>query len=214
MPDVAVGHQGHLRLMNELDRILDRDDMARRGAVAMIDHGGERGRFAGARGAHHQHHAALGHHDFLERLGQPQLLETRHLVGNGSDDHADIQLLHEHVDPKARDDPGSPSEKLHSSSLANSARWRSLMMACASSRVTSAVNFWVASGCILPWIFMLGGKSFETNRSEPPARVIAVEQLDHVGLGLFFAQRHVPPFTAGFRSANIGRGPAAGPRRS
>ncbi len=38
---------------------------------------------------------------------------------------------------------------------------------------------------------MLGGKSFETNKSEPPARVIAAEQLDHVGLGLFFAQRHV-----------------------
>ena len=57
------------------------------------------------------------------------------------------------------------------------ARWRSLMMACASSRVTSAVSFWVASGCIFPWIFMLGGKSFETNRSEPPARVIAPSSL-------------------------------------
>ena len=40
--------------------------------------------------------------------------------------------------------------------------------------VPEVAGLWVASGCIFPWIFMLGGKSFETNKSEPPARVIAM----------------------------------------
>ena len=44
----------------------------------------------------------------------------------------------------------------------------------ASLRVTSAVNFCAVKGRMVPCSFMLGGKSFETNRSEPPPLLIAV----------------------------------------
>ena len=67
--------------------------------------------------------------------------------------------------------------KLHSISLANSSRWRSFIRECAKLLVTSAVSFWFAIGCIMPCVFMLGGKSLEMNRSDPPARVIAVSSL-------------------------------------
>jgi hypothetical protein len=48
------------------------------------------------------------------------------------------------------------------------------MSAIASLRVTSAVNLWLVKGRMVPCSFMLGGKSFETNRSEPPDLLIAV----------------------------------------
>jgi hypothetical protein len=41
-------------------------------------------------------------------------------------------------------------------------------------RVTSAVNFWLVKGRMVPCSFILGGKSMDTNRSEPPALLIAV----------------------------------------
>ena len=53
---------------------------------------------------------------------------------------------------------------------------------------------WSVSGFMLPFDFMLGGKSLAMKRSEPPAWLIAVEQLVHVGAGLFFGQGgHVSP---------------------
>jgi len=100
--DIAMRDQRQLRLMHEFHWIFHRDDVARRGAVAVIDHGGERCRFAAAGGADHEHHAALGHHHVLESLGQPVLFDGRHIGGNGSDDHADVLLLYEHVDAVTR----------------------------------------------------------------------------------------------------------------
>ena len=78
---------------------------------------------------------------------------------------------------RKRATPGMDMAKLHSSSLANSSRWRSFMSACASSLVTSDVSFCEVMGCMEPFVFMLGGKSLEMNRSDPPARVIAVNSL-------------------------------------
>ncbi len=40
--------------------------------------------------------------------------------------------------------------------------------------MTSPVSFWLVSGFIAPCTFMLGGKSLEMNRSEPPAWLMAV----------------------------------------
>ena len=67
--------------------------------------------------------------------------------------------------------------KLHSISLANSSRWRSFIIACASMRVTSPLSFCAVIGCMLPCAFMLGGKSAEMNRSEPPALLMAASSL-------------------------------------
>jgi len=58
--------------------------------------------------------------------------------------------------------------------LANSSRWRSFINESASCRATVDVNFCGAIGCILPWVFMVGGKSAEMNKSDPPARHMAV----------------------------------------
>ena len=69
----------------------------------MIDHGGERSRLSGARGAHDQHQAALGHHDLFEGVRQAELREVGNLVGNGADHHADILLLNKHIHPETRD---------------------------------------------------------------------------------------------------------------
>ena len=84
---------------------------------------------------------------------------------------------------------GMAMAKLHSNSLANSSRCRSFMMELASARVTSPVSFCEPSGCILPCSLRLGGKSFEMNRSEPPALVMARQQFMQKALGLLFSQR-------------------------
>ena len=44
--DFAMGDQRLMRLVHEFNGVLHRDDMARRGAIAVIDHGGESGRFS------------------------------------------------------------------------------------------------------------------------------------------------------------------------
>ena len=46
--------------------------------------------------------AALGHHNFFQALRQSEFREIGYFVGNGSDYHTDVLLLHEHIDPKAR----------------------------------------------------------------------------------------------------------------
>ena len=60
-------------------------------------------------------------------------------------------------------------------------------------RATSPVNFWLVNGCIAPCILMLGGKSLDMNRSDPPALLIAVSNLviwalacSSVRLGILF----------------------------
>jgi len=58
-----------MRLMDEFHRIFDGDDVAGGGAVAVIDHGGERGRFSRAGGANDQNEAPLGHDDLLQSIG-------------------------------------------------------------------------------------------------------------------------------------------------
>ena len=59
-----------LRRVHVLDRVLDRDDVAGRGAVAVVDHRRQRGRLARAGAADDQHQPALGHHDVLQHFGQ------------------------------------------------------------------------------------------------------------------------------------------------
>ena len=58
--DLALGDDALLVRVDELDRILDGDDVAGGGLVAVVDHGRQGGRLARAGGAGDQHQAALG----------------------------------------------------------------------------------------------------------------------------------------------------------
>src|SRR5574340_46359 len=49
--DFALRHDGFLVVVDELDRVFDTDDVAGMDAVAMVDHGRQRGGFTGAGGA-------------------------------------------------------------------------------------------------------------------------------------------------------------------
>ena len=76
-----------------------------------------------------------------------------------------------------RDTPDSAIAKFDSRSFANSARCLSFISASASFAVTAPVSFCSVSGVICPCAFMLGGKSWAMNRSDPPAFTIAASSL-------------------------------------
>ena len=78
---------------------------------------------------------------------------------------------------RKRETAGMEIAKLHSISLANSARWLSFISECASIRVTSGVSFWLVIGFIAPCDFMLGGKSLAMKRSDPPAWLMVASSL-------------------------------------
>ncbi len=175
--DLTVRDQRLLRLVHELHRIFHRHDVAGGRAIAMIDHRRKRRRFARARGADHQHEAALGHHDFLERVRQAELRHIRNFVGDRADHHAHVLLLLEHVHAKARHARHGHRE-VALQLFRNSSRWRMFMSALASSRVTSPFSFWLVRGFISPRIFMLGGKSLEMKRSGAAGLTHGGQQLD------------------------------------
>ena len=78
---------------------------------------------------------------------------------------------------RKREIPGIEIAKLHSISLANSARCVSFISELARMRVTSGLSFCCVSGFIAPCDFMLGGKSAEMKRSDPPAWLIVANSL-------------------------------------
>jgi hypothetical protein len=96
--DFALVDDRTLVRVQELDRVLDRHDVIRRGLVAMVDHRGDRSRLAGARGADHQDEPALHHDEVLEHLGQAELVELRHVGADVAQHHCGIAALVEHVD--------------------------------------------------------------------------------------------------------------------
>ena len=56
--DLPLGNHGFAVGIDELDRVLQREDMLVHSAVDVVDHGGERGGFAAARGTRNQDQAA------------------------------------------------------------------------------------------------------------------------------------------------------------
>jgi hypothetical protein len=90
-----------LVLVQVLDRVLDGEDVARGGAVAVVDHRRQRGRLARTGGADQQHQAARGHDDVLEHLRQLQFLDAGDGAADGADHHAHLAALLEHVDAEA-----------------------------------------------------------------------------------------------------------------
>ena len=91
-----------LGLVHEFDRILDRDDVIGPVVVAVVDHAGERGGLARARGAGHQHQAARQHAQVAEDLRRLQVVERDDGRGNVAEHGAGAAVLVEGVDAEAR----------------------------------------------------------------------------------------------------------------
>ncbi len=87
--------------MQIFDGVLDGDDMAGAGAVDVVDHCCQGGRFPRTGGAGDQHQTALLLADLLEHAGQLQLIEVLHLEGDDTEHHGNGAALPEYVDAKA-----------------------------------------------------------------------------------------------------------------
>ena len=75
LADLALVDDAALVVVQELDRVLDRDDVVGAGAVDLVDQRRERGRLTRARRAGHEHEAARLRGELVERGRQAELLE-------------------------------------------------------------------------------------------------------------------------------------------
>ena len=83
--DLALVHHRALVLEQELDRVLNRENVARCALVAVIQHGRQGGAFAGAGGAHHQHQAPFFHDQFAQDHGHRQRGQRRNIHRDEAD---------------------------------------------------------------------------------------------------------------------------------
>ena len=96
--DFSLRDDRLLMLMNELDGIFDGDDMAWMDGIAIVDHGGQRRRFAGTGRAHDEHQSAFGHRDIFDDGREFELLDGLNLRLDVAEDESDISPLPEDVD--------------------------------------------------------------------------------------------------------------------
>jgi len=89
--------------MNELHRVLDRDDVTVRVLIPVADHCGKRGTLARARGAHKNDQAWLAERDLLEDERESQAFNRGKRCRNGSQHKPDTPLLNKCVGTKASD---------------------------------------------------------------------------------------------------------------
>ena len=101
IPTLPLGHQTAIVLMDELHRILHRQDVAVTVLVAKADHGRLGGGLAGASGADEEHQPAFGHGDLLQDGRQHQLVKGGDAGLDAAQHHARHILLPEGADPKA-----------------------------------------------------------------------------------------------------------------
>ena len=79
--DLALVDEAALVAVQELDRVLDREDVILALLVDQVDHRGERGRLARAGRAGHQHEAARLAGELGQHGRQPERLEAEDLAG-------------------------------------------------------------------------------------------------------------------------------------
>ena len=77
--NLAVDDDGFFDRMDELDRVFDRDNVLGEIRVNVIDHRGERGRFAGAGGSGDDDETFLEVAEFFEGLGEFEFVEGEDL---------------------------------------------------------------------------------------------------------------------------------------
>ena len=102
-PNLALVDDALLVVVEELDRILDRDDVLPARAVDVADHRGERGRLADARGAGDEDQPAMLVGQRLDAGRQAQALEVGHRVRDDAEGERDLAALAERVDAEARE---------------------------------------------------------------------------------------------------------------
>jgi len=99
--DLALADETAFPHVHELDGILDGEDMALQARIDVVDHRGERGRFAGAGLARHQNEPVGGARHLAHRLWQLQLIHRERFGGNDAEHAAHaVQLAHD-IDAKA-----------------------------------------------------------------------------------------------------------------
>ena len=101
--DLALVDDAALVAVQELDRILDREDVVVPRAVDLVDHRRERRRLAGAGRAGHEHEAARLLRELVQRRRQSELLERLDLVRDQTERGAQRLALEEDVDAEAGD---------------------------------------------------------------------------------------------------------------
>jgi len=85
--DLALVDDGLLVLEQELDRVLDREDVARHARVAVVEQGRQRRALARAGRADHQHQAALGHDHVGEHGRDAERLQRRDVDADEAHHH-------------------------------------------------------------------------------------------------------------------------------
>ena len=99
--ELALNDLALLARVHEFDRVLEADDIQAAGLVQVIDHCGQRGRFAGTRGACYQHHPLVIIAEVADDIGDVELFERRHLIRDMAEDCADAGVLAKEIDPEA-----------------------------------------------------------------------------------------------------------------
>ena len=100
-PELAVRHDRRLREVDELDRVLDRDDVVRLRPVDPVDEGGERRRLSRAGRARHEDEASQRPADVGDLLRQAEVLDRQDAGRNHPEDGAGPVLLPEEVHAEA-----------------------------------------------------------------------------------------------------------------
>ena len=105
--DLALIDDAALVAVQELDRVLDREDVLRAVAVDLVDDRGKRRRLTGAGRAGHEHEAARLSASWCSERGNAELLERLELGGDEAEGSADRLALEVDVHAEAREDRGS-----------------------------------------------------------------------------------------------------------
>ncbi len=96
--DFALRDDRLFVLMDKLNRVLHRDDVALMGRIPIVDHGGQRGGFTGACGADDQYQPAFGHRDVVDDGRKLKLLDGLNFRFDMAEDESDIASLSENID--------------------------------------------------------------------------------------------------------------------
>ncbi|MOA20624.1 hypothetical protein D3C78_1410780 [compost metagenome] len=100
-PDFTLVDQAFLGVVDELDRVFHRQDVAVFGLVEVVDHGRQRGGLARAGRPGHQHQTAGLEGQVAKDLGCVELFQRQDLAGDGAEHGRRAALLVEGVDAKA-----------------------------------------------------------------------------------------------------------------
>jgi hypothetical protein len=99
-------------MMQELDGVLNRNNVAGAGGINIVDHGGQSGALAGPGDAGRQDQSPPLVGDFVENSGQMKIFEGVNGLGNHAKGNGDRSTLAEDIHPEAAQ-PGNAVSKIH-----------------------------------------------------------------------------------------------------